>query len=417
MPVKTENKIQKLHFGIDGNWLTWLLRHLWVEGNEIKAIRMFNTAFPNYATIEYIKTFFIDIVSGKKKFTGVNIFQLVKDNTKYWSTTANAKPSKSFPLLQSFEDVILLKKVKLYLSEIELRDFRLRRRFLETQEGVCHNALNWFSASEENKIENRMREKVNSYYTDIRNLSTLLNLDLKLDLIPEKAEKLDTKVSYIKGIGFRNRGDTGMNNGFQLFSEIMNTVKPYDIYFKSKYKCDMLFIDEEYIRNMCGIASDKIEYYRMTKESVNEKEIYDAVQKAIPNIDLDRYISQSIEESHREKIIAEDVKTTNWTSGYIDREGRFYGCTDINHRNFSQEICEMLKINDCNDEKFDAQIYLDKIGYVKVSVNRFYWDENIRLTQAQKDTIYDYVKAKNIDKTAFYSSKYMTYEEAFKELI
>lgn len=416
MPTETETKVKTLHFSIEGGWFTWLLRHLWIEGNEIKAIRMWNASFPEYASVEYIKTFFIDVVAGRKKFIGDNTFQLVKDNTKYWSTTAGAKPNKSFPLLDSFEDVILLKKAKLYLSEIELRDFRLRRRFGETHEDVHHNVKDWTDAATENRIENNLRSKVNSYYTDIRNISILIGLNLELPLIPDKTEQLDTKAFYSRGIGFKETGNTGIAEGLKLFYEIMKTITPWDLYFEKKYGCDMLFIKEEHIREMCGVSSDKIGYYKMRPEIPSEEEIDVAVQKVIPGLDLDKYIQQSIKESHREKIVSENVKITEWSSGYIDREGRFYGCADINHAFFSQEICELLKVSGCNDEHFDAQIYLDKQGWIKVSVHRFYWDEEIKLTQAQKDTIYDYITAKKITKTAyntFHSSKDRTYEEAF----
>ena len=410
------SKVQYVHFTIEGKWFTWFLRHLWVEGNEIKAIRMWTASFPEYSSVEYLKGFFLDLVSGKRKFIGVNSFDLVKDGTKYWNSEKGDKPNKSFPLLQSWEDVILLKKAKLYLSEIELRDFRLRRECGETHEAVHHHSLDWIDATIENRIENNLRSKVNSYYTDMRNISILIGLNLELSLIPDKTEQLDTKAFYSRGIGFKETGDTGISEGLKLFYEIMRTITPWDLYFKKKYDCDMLFISEEHIREICGVSNEKIEYYKMLPQIPSEEEINVAVQKIIPGIDLDRYIKQSIEESHREKIVSEDVRKTEWTSGYIDREGRFYGCADINHRNFSQDICELLNVSDCDKDDFDAQIYLDKQGWVVVSVNRFNWNEKIELTQAQKDIIYDYVTAKKIVKTAyntFHSSQDRTYEEAF----
>jgi hypothetical protein len=26
---------------MEGKWLTWMLRHLWVEGNEVKAVKLY----------------------------------------------------------------------------------------------------------------------------------------------------------------------------------------------------------------------------------------------------------------------------------------------------------------------------------------------------------------------------------------
>ena len=101
-------KITQLHFKIDGNWFTWLLRHLWIEGNEVKAVRMWNAAFPDYVSPNYIKGLFLDVVSGKRKFSGCNDFQLVADGSKYWSTSADGEPDKNFPLLSSWEHVVCL---------------------------------------------------------------------------------------------------------------------------------------------------------------------------------------------------------------------------------------------------------------------------------------------------------------------
>ena len=409
-----ETKMKTLHFSIEGEWFTWLLRHLWVEGNEIKAIRMWEASFPEYTTVEYLKRFFIDIVSGRKKFIGQNSFTLVKDDVKYWSTTAGAKPNKAFPLLDSFEDVILLKRAKMYLVEIDLRAFRLNRRYGETHKDVDNNSLKWLSAAQENKVENDLRNKANEYYTSIRNLSRMFGNDLTFELIPDKTERLDTKAFYSKGRGFKETGDTGIVEGSNLFYEIMKTITPFKTYFEKKYGYDMLFISEERIREICGCSSEKVKYYNRMKDIPTEEEINNRIQSIIPGLDLDKYIKQSIKESHREKIEIEDVKTTEYTSGYIDKEGNFYGCADIDHRNFSNDLCKLLDVSGCDKEEFDAQIYLDKLGYIKVSVNRFYWDQNIELSQAQKDTIYDYVKAKNIIKTQFNTfGAHITYEEAF----
>jgi len=422
---------RRLHFTIEGEWFTWMLRHLWVEGNEMKAIRMWNASFPEYSSVQYLKSFFLDVVSGKRKFIGENSFQLVKDGSKYWATTAGDKPNKSFPLLQSWEDVILLKRAKLYLAEIDLRTFRITRRYGETHEDVNNNSLKWLDASTENNIENNLRNKVNEYYTSMRNISMLVGQDLKLELIPDEAEKLDTKAYYSKGIGWQEKGDTGINNGLKLFFQIMRTITPWKMYFEKKYRYDMLFVNEEYLREICGCSTEKVDYYSRGKNVISEneiantlkaaipssEEINDRIQSIIPNVNLDTYISGILKESNREGIIAEDVGKTEWSSGYINKEGEFFGCSDINHVNFSQEICEILKVKGIGAEKFDAQVYLDKQGWVKVSVNRFFWDESIELTQAQKDTIYDYVTAKKIGRTAyntFHSSKNRTYEEAFK---
>ena len=35
-----ETKSEVVHFSVSGDFITWILRHLWVEGDEFKASRL-----------------------------------------------------------------------------------------------------------------------------------------------------------------------------------------------------------------------------------------------------------------------------------------------------------------------------------------------------------------------------------------
>lgn len=400
-----------LSFGIEGEWFTWMLRHLWVEGSEIKAIKMWQAAFPKLSDIKCLKTFFIDVVSGRKKFVGMNSFSLEEDNTKYWSTVAGGEPNKEFSLLDSWEDVILLKKVKLFIKEIYLRDFRLSRKYGNTYfENGC-NIFNWSRAGEENNIENSIREDVDNFYTDILNISKLLELDnIGFEFLPP-SNKLNTR-TWRGRITF---GNSNIKSGLELFTKVINVIVPYKEYFKNKYGNDMIFINEDSLKTIFGCDSETV---RMFKEKEINKFQNDMVQQKvssiIPSLDLDNYIQNMVNESKREKIEVEDVSTTKYQSGYIDREGRFYGCADFNHVKFADGLCDMSKVKGRTEKDFDAQIYLDNIGWIKVSVNRFYWDKEPN--EFQIKTIYNYITTKNIDKTIYNRiGCYQTFQEAFKE--
>ena len=82
-----ENKegYETLHFTIEGKWFTWWLRHLWIEGNHVKALKTWGAAFPNLMTKRRIENYFIPIVSGKKMLVGSNTFEMVDDGRKHWS--------------------------------------------------------------------------------------------------------------------------------------------------------------------------------------------------------------------------------------------------------------------------------------------------------------------------------------------
>jgi len=146
--------------------------------------------------------------------------------------------------------------------------------------------------------------------------------------------------------------------------------------------------------------------------------------------DVDTYIQSMIEESYREKIEAEDVRTTKYTSGYIDPIGNFYGCTDLLHSQFADTLCEQFKIEKVRlsknnltrksrlDEAPNAENALDLDGWVKISINRFFYLENHILTQAQIDTIFDYMVGKKLDKAMFNTSvpsMAKTFDEQFNK--
>ena len=61
-----KSKAATIHMDMEGKWLTWFLRHLWVEGNELKAVKTWQSAFPELSTVENFKELFLPLVSGKR---------------------------------------------------------------------------------------------------------------------------------------------------------------------------------------------------------------------------------------------------------------------------------------------------------------------------------------------------------------
>jgi hypothetical protein len=147
-------------------------------------------------------------------------------------------------------------------------------------------------------------------------------------------------------------------------------------------------------------------------------------------ITLDSYVKGIMEESKRKSIQSENIKTTKYNSGYIDLEGHFYGCGDIQHISFSEDLCEHFKIKQVISKKSfggeepDAQKTLDKLGWIKVSCRRFWWDKYVnknmderKITQAQKDAIWDYMEGHKM-RTAEFEHQYgkqLTFKDAFED--
>jgi hypothetical protein len=404
---------QLMYFTIEGKAMTWLLRHLWAEGSELKAVKMWTDTFPQCSSIDDINTHFIDIVSGKKKFVGTNEFDIIDDNRKCWDPDKSGKDNKHFPLLDSWHDVMLLRKIRLYIAEFHLRSFKLIRQYPSTFKENGNHALKWLNAVEENKIENSIRLKINEYWADIRNISRQFFLDASLEYLPTEF------VSLSEGPTFKNtKNFTSQMRNSYVYEVIFSYLNPIRDYFKKKYGPHLfVFSDNEIIDDYdykeIQIFTTLLENDSFVNTRTNQSDavIARALANIGPAIDVEQYVDALLRESDRENIEPEDVRKTQWRSGYIDREGNFYGCSDLNHINFSKELCE--KFNFKHEDK-DAQIILDKKGFVKVSMHRFFWDYD-KITESQKITIHDYIRSKNMFKAHFNSTmEEKTFEEAFK---
>jgi hypothetical protein len=428
-------------FNVEGKWFTWILRHLWIEGNEVKALKMWIASFPEHASIESLNKYFIPIVSGKKKFTGMAAldgFGIAEDHQKYWDSDRSGRGNPSFPLLQSWHDVILLKKTRMFVAEMHLRAFRLNRRFpYYTHEGCGHNSLTWIFAVEENKAENTIRNEINRYWMDIRNLSRQFAQDLAIELLPTD------DIPLKEGPTFKNKkGIKSIEQCLSTYDQIRCYLAPVEKYFNKKYgKNKFLIYSDEELQAICGIEEDDERYANKVVSnesamsamyehwSVNTaKKISGALNTpVVPGAfgiqDVETYVRMAIKDGNRESIEAEDTRKTEWQSGYIDPEGHFYGCSDLNHKNFSVSLCEKFGIKDnhyvsdgnkmVQDDDFDAQVALDEAGWVKVSMGRFYWTVK-KLTEEQKVTIHDYMRGKSMVK-ALFNTSLEEYAKTFQE--
>jgi hypothetical protein len=223
------------------------------------------------------------------------------------------------------------------------------------------------------------------------------------------------------GVGSGTVGDTHTELNGKIYNEILSIVVPIQEYFRSKYGQDMLWINYNNLQSVCDYK--ELRYRENGKENINEPSSFvSALTGALvgferKGLNLDNFVKGRVEESNRTEIKAEDVSKTNWSSGYINKNGDFYGCSDMNHSNFAKDLCKLLKVKGSGDEKFDGEIFLDRNGWIKISMSRFYWDDNLTVTQAQKDTMFDYMKAKNINSTIFQSciNPRQTFEEFFGE--
>ena len=70
----------------------------------------------------------------------------------------------------------------------------------------------------------------------------------------------------------------------------------------------------------------------------------------------------------------EDTKTTMWDSGWISPSGKFWGCMDLNHIEFTQRLLEEGHIKLTGRAENPDRLF-EKNKWVKLSAGRILWDE------------------------------------------
>jgi len=412
-----------VHFDIEGKWFTWMIRHLWAEGSEIKALKLWTESFPDLSTQEHIKDLFIKIVSGKSKFTGMasdpDGFKLEPDNKKFWDPDQSGKENKSFALLDSWEDVILLKKTRLFIKEIEFRQFRLARMYPSTFEECERNTVIWTRAVEENKIENIKRKNINEYLTQIRNISLQFQTDVLLELLPETNMPLITGPTFADKCSYES-----LRQRQQAFLDITKRLDAVEEYFHAKYGPKFYVYNERELRYCFGIT-DEDENLKMqflfperTKKTLQHETLQRLTQTYLPvpglGVSVDEIVRSMISDSGRERTKPDDPSTTEWNSGYIDRDGKLYTCSDLGHVAFSEELCDHFNLR--KSKKKDGQQTLDSLGWVKISMQRFYWESSKKVSDDQKRTIAEFMLNKKMSKAHFNTTlEDTTFAEAFPD--
>ena len=123
--------VQTLTLKVYGSAFTWLLRHLWAEGNYYKALHMWTESFPQLSSRRVLKGKLIDILAGRAQLTGDSSagMNIEPDSATYWDASRTGTPTDSYPLVSSWEDAMIIKKAKLYLAELALASFVQQRTY------------------------------------------------------------------------------------------------------------------------------------------------------------------------------------------------------------------------------------------------------------------------------------------------
>ena len=403
MTIKTKTEI--VHMDMEGAWLTWMLRHLWAEGNEHKAVKLWQSAFPEHSTLDIIKEgFFIQLVTGQRKFVGLASegFQLVKDKRKFWDPDQSGIDNKSFPLLDSWEDVIRLKQDKLYISELEMLTFRSTRRFGFGLEDNGNNAFNYLMGADENAVDNSITHSFTEVYNQLTEISKSLCMNPALLTLSE------TEIKFPVNMKGSSRWAKNFFDNKKCYAMLSEWVQREQFYFQTKYENKMFYVNDQQIRWICRIGEAEkrgmdIEKYKPTDDNFVAPE--NIKYSPEPSL-LDNYISDIIKTNENKEFKPENIKTTKATNGYIDTDGNFYAVGFIQHINNDEQFVNQFHLEEQGNEgTVDFQRIIEQNGWIKVSQQRFYWDMLLhKITKTQIVTVAKLMKKWEMEITEFSGS-------------
>ncbi len=379
---KTEGTVQHLHFTVTGEAVTHLSRDMWISYLPKKAITTLTDGL-GMTVPQAIK-----VLTGKAKLVGENNeVYMEKDNAKY------LHPEHKSCSLHTVKKLTMLMEEELIKNEISyLMVMSDRYRKMLIEEGV--------------EEEDAYILKSAKNYSDLitREIEQLLALyplvDKKFRDLPIFNDKI------ISGV---------INERIEYRKELQ----------KREEEQEELWYQEEKRRE------------KVTKKAQNDrqaaiKEMDRRVGKryrdagtrmgtgvpGIPQIDVEDYVKKMIEDDKRVTIEKENISKTEWSSGYIDRRGNFYGCADLRHLIFADDM-RSAKIFSSDID--DSQQALDDLGWVKISVNRVLFftpfnSKSKKMTKRQIDAVFDYMHGKKIETFSYNGGNEITFEKFLKEI-
>lgn len=140
------------------------------------------------------------------------------------------------------------------------------------------------------------------------------------------------------------------------------------------------------------------------------------VETPVGTIDVGQWLHDVVV-NDKKPFQPEDLKTTKYTSGFLDREGNFYGCGPFQHVQIERIIVLQFKLKAKKDkDTLDWNEVIEDNGWIKVSVSRFYWNYyQIEPSKDQIDSIMALMTLWNITHTEFLLGGRMTLAEALEE--
>jgi len=363
---KTPIGSKTVHFSVTGEAITRIARDMWVSYLPKNALSLLLEGMHGMT-----KEYAIEIIIGEAKLIGENNdVTMVKDNAKYLD-----QKNKSCPLHTPKKLAILMEEE---LIELELNYLFVTSKSYEKQlyRDGCYNKSHIVesAASIGDKIKKRIEQLLALYpyvgktFKDmpIFNYVVVHKLVEERDKLRRELEDKQEQAIYEQGLDEENKNRFSIQNA-----------------------------NKELEKRFANVGSGI---------------------PGIPEINVEDFVRKQIEDDNREDVSPEDASKTEWTSGYIDRKGNFFGCSDIGHSRFADDLRSAKYFTSKTD---DSQQALDELGWMKISMNRILWGpdicSHIEITQKQIDTLFDYINGKKL-KEFSYNGDIMTYPKFLKEI-
>lgn len=220
-------------------------------------------------------------------------------------------------------------------------------------------------------------------------------------------------IKRLKRIGFIEHYREKRGDSFYQKMECHINYDKYAIYQGPIGKYSMLYIDNIFDFKRHGILGNpyNIDFPIVVNRNGGRHTFDKKYEKGF------LYIKEVLEDEEpltREEMFPKNSK--DFVYGWIDREGNTYACSFENHYRAAEYLCLEKGINSYNEERT-----LEEAGWIKISrkapytpenegSQNIYIDHNIKITQAQINTLYDL--GLDNDRTFKYLLKY--FEEEFE---
>ena len=403
--------VEEVYFDISGEWFTDLLRNVWDEGNELKAINIWKSSFPDISETDHIKTVFLDIVSGRKKLTG---WASDKEGLKL----EDEKESKD-GIISTFEDIIRSKRDKLYIAELELAFMRANRMTSgSSREENDYNTIRTLVSFDESNSENHYLHIYNQYYTDLTEICKHIGEN------PAMITSVIQMVDYGKLETVEHKGVSGVTlnkaDNMVMFVKFIKWFEEEQEYFRIKYNRTLFWEPAVRYGRLFNITKEDLESGRpfISKDSCITLNELKSVYKMY-DIDITGVVYEEDREIHT--IIPEKPSKEGNISGYISPDGNFYGCGFMGHIDLEPDLVECFKLKYIGDDSDSVWIrsnpsaILETNGWIKVGAMRFFWRSYSHMATAQQiRTMAKMMKVHERD-TAHFCGRASTLEEAISE--